>query len=216
MVFYGYTPHFSLLLKNSCCAPRATDRTLHLFSFAPLFFAHTFLRAAPRRGHRLHFTLPAPLPDRSNSEIRDGDEKHDKPGPCVSKIYEMSGLCGKECAEILTKKGVLLQPDFIKDIGPYALMSDSKNAIFKILDSEWWKHSTQCDDTRLAVLSVIAARSERIIQAACRWNPVPRLYVPRDDMLALEQGVFEGRKWRLDSDQGHAVLAPRFLGTPTC
>ena len=23
-------------------------------------------------------------------------------------------------------------------------------------------------------------------------------------------------KRRLDSDQGHAVLAPRFLGTPTC
>ena len=30
-----------------------------LFAAAPLF---SFLRAAPRRGHRLHFTLPAPLP----------------------------------------------------------------------------------------------------------------------------------------------------------
>ena len=47
MVFYGYTPHFSLLLENSCRA----SRTLHLananllFAAAPLFS----LRAAPAR-----------------------------------------------------------------------------------------------------------------------------------------------------------------------
>ena len=55
MVFYGYTPHFSLLLENSCRA----SRTLHLananllFAAAPLF-SLSLSAPPPRRGHRLH------------------------------------------------------------------------------------------------------------------------------------------------------------------
>ena len=53
---YGYTPHFSLLLENSCRASGA----LHLananllFAAAPLF---SLSAPPPRRGHRLHFTI---------------------------------------------------------------------------------------------------------------------------------------------------------------